>query len=352
MTQEFYYKNTKLYQAPFYIWGIVNLTPDSFHDGGKHFAVKEQENHDKNTSFKCFKKEKPLPSGIIHATKLLQEGAAILDIGGASSRPNAENVPPFEEWNRIQETLAHVVSLKSEYKKDKKQNKISSSCTHIQTQQNNRIAPPKEIIPFSDKAKSHEISNQNNLNTSQPPIISIDTWRAHVAQKALEAGADIINDISAFSWEENLLDIVTEHKAGYVLMHCQGTPKDMQKSPTYHNIVDDVIAFFETKMNKLVQKGLPENHIMLDLGIGFGKNVEHNLTLLKEIEKFHTFNRPILLGISHKSFFGHLLGIEADKRAHITQVCTALLAQKNISHHRVHDVLQTVQSLKLESYIR
>ena len=280
--------------APFYVWGIVNTTPDSFHDGGFYLS---QEN------------------AIKHAQKLWSQGAAILDIGGASSRPGAEDVSSEEEWNRISGVIQAVKSMRN----------------------------------------SHDTPNDCASHFSEMPsrpLISVDTWRAEVARKALENGADIINDISAFSWEENLLDVIAEYKPAYVLMHCQGRPQNMQNKPCYSNVVDDVIKFFEEKMEILVRRGLPESNIILDPGIGFGKDVNHNLALLKATQKLFALDRPILLGISHKSFFGHLLGIDAGKREGITQVCTALMAQQGIIHHRVHDVLSTVQSLTLHTALR
>lgn len=298
MTQEFYYKGKALRKSPFYVWGIVNLTPDSFYDGGKHVESTSsmlcRSTHLDTLDYKPSK-------AMSHAKKLMEEGAEILDLGGASSRPNAQDVPAFEEWERIKNLLHALVALRE---------------------------------------KSTEFLYS--------PVISVDTWRADVAEKALIAGANIINDISAFSWEEKLLDVVVEHQAGYVLMHCKGTPENMQNAPQYVNIVDEVYAFFEKKMNVLVQKGLPESHIILDLGIGFGKNTEHNLALLQNVEKFQSFKRPLLLGISHKSFFGNLLGVAPEKRLGITQVCTALMAQKGILHHRVHNVIEAVQSLTLQ----
>ncbi len=166
-------------------------------------------------------------------------------------------------------------------------------------------------------------------------------------RKALEKGVEIINDISAFNWEKKLLDVVAAYKPLYVLMHCQGRPQTMQDTPAYNNVVRDVYAFFEQKMNILVQKGLPEENIILDFGIGFGKTLEHNLALLQNIEFFETLKRPLLLGLSQKSLFGHLLGQEKNERSVSTQVCTALAMQSGIIHHRVHEVKKTVETLAL-----
>lgn len=288
------YRGEALKPAPFYIWGIVNTTPDSFYDGGSY----------ENTDL-----------AIAHAKALWEQGAYILDIGGASSRPGAKDVSAFEEWQRI----APVISAVKEFSERGVQ---SHGAGTIRT----------DIVPLQFPVK---------------PLISIDTWRAEVAEKALEKGVEIINDISAFAWEKELLDVVAAYKPLYVLMHCKGRPQNMQDMPSYKNVVQEVYAFFEEKMNILVQKGLPEENIILDFGIGFGKSLEHNLALLQNIAFFDTLKRPLLLGLSQKSMFGHLLGQGTQERSISTQVCTALAMQNGIKHHRVHEVKKTVETLAL-----
>lgn len=295
------YRGEALKPAPFYVWGIVNTTPDSFYDGG------------------CYEK---VDHAIAHAHALWEEGACILDIGGASSRPGAQDVSSREEWQRI----APVISAVKEFSAHKKQGQGLSN-----------LEEPyhgirRDIVP---------------LQFAEKPLISIDTWRAEVAEKALEKGVEIINDISAFQWEEKLLDVIVAYKPLYVLMHCQGRPQTMQDTPVYNNVVQDVYAFFEKKMNTLVQKGLPEENIILDFGIGFGKTLEHNLALLQNIAFFDTLKRPLLLGLSQKSMFGHLLGQDKHERSTSTQVCTALAMRSGITHHRVHEVKKTVETLAL-----
>lgn len=288
------YRGEALKPAPFYIWGIVNTTPDSFYDGG------------------CYEKA---DHAIAHAQALWEQGACILDIGGASSRPGAEDVSSLEEWQRI----APVISAVKEFSaRGVKNHGADTICT--------------DIVP---------------LQFAEKPLISIDTWRAEVAEKSLEKGVEIINDISAFHWEPDLLDVVVTYKPLYVLMHCQGRPQTMQDTPVYTDVVREVYAFFEEKMNILVQKGLPEENIILDFGIGFGKNLEHNLALLQNITFFETLKRPLLLGLSQKSMFGHLLGQDKRERSVSTQVCTALAMQQGIKHHRVHEVKKTVETLAL-----
>lgn len=285
------YRGEALKPAPFYVWGIVNTTPDSFYDGG------------------CYERA---DRAAAHARLLWQQGAAVLDIGGASSRPGAKDVGSLEEWQRI----APVISAVKEFSLP------SSGADKIRT----------DIVP---------------LRYADKPLVSVDTWRAEVARRALEKGAEIINDISAFEWEKELLDVVAEFRPMYVLMHCKGRPQTMQDLPVYDNVVEEVYAFFEQKMNELVRRGLPEQNIILDFGIGFGKNLEHNLALLSHIERFESLNRPMLLGLSQKSMFGHLLGQDKNERSVSTQVCTALAMQKGILHHRVHEVKQTVETLAL-----
>lgn len=285
------FRGEALKPAPFYVWGIVNITPDSFFDGGLYAQTE---------------------NAINHAKMLWEQGAAILDIGGASSRPGAKDVSAEEEWERIYPVIQAVQNFDF----------LSKGVENLRT----------DLVP---------------LSFEENPLLSIDTWRANVAEKALQQGVEIINDISAFSWEKELLSVVAEYRPMYVLMHCQGRPQTMQQAPEYQDVVKEVYAFFEEKMNKLVQAGLPEQNIILDPGIGFGKTLEHNLNLLKNIKVFDTLHRPILLGISQKSMFGHLLGLDKDKRSISTQVCTALAMEKGIIHHRVHEVEHTVQTLAL-----
>ncbi|MGN1038773.1 MAG: dihydropteroate synthase [Mailhella sp.] len=263
----------------FTLWGIVNVTPDSFFDGGKHPTSE---------------------SAFVHAIGLVNEGARILDLGGASSRPGSLDVSPEEEQKRVLPLL-------------------------------------KELF-------------QKRRQGALPSVLfSTDTWRASVAAAALEAGADIINDISACLWEPALADVLSQYRPGYVLMHCMPgtTPGTMQDSPHYKNVVDEVVSFLEARMSSLVKKGLPEEHIILDPGIGFGKTAAHNCMLLAGMERLLSLGRPILLGVSNKSLFGHLLGLDVTHRIEATNVCTALLAARGILHHRVHDVASARRALTL-----
>lgn len=263
----------------FTLWGVVNVTPDSFFDGGRHADFE---------------------SAHAHALRLAGDGARVLDLGGASSRPGAEDVPADEEGRRV---LPLVRALHEERK-------------------------------------------------DADTLLSVDTWRASVAAGALEEGADIVNDISACAWEPELMDVLAQFRPGYVLMHClPGTrPGTMQRAPRYENVVDEVLCFFEERMAALVKAGLPEEHVMLDAGIGFGKTAEHNAALLAAMERLCSLGRPVLLGVSNKSLFGDLLGLDRTERTEATNVCTALLAARGVTHHRVHDVASARRALVLAEH--
>lgn len=272
--------------TPFCIWGIVNVTPDSFYDGGRH----------------------PTPeTALTHARALATAGAAVLDVGGASSRPGSADVDADEELARVLPVVQGLVA--------------------------GREAAGTSATPVPS------------------PLISVDTWRADVAEAVLEAGADILNDISACAWEPRLAEVVAAHRPGYVLMHCQGRPGHMQNAPRYADVVDEVLHFFERRMAALVRAGLPETNIVLDPGIGFGKSLEHNLALLSHTGRLLGPGRPLLLGLSNKSLFGALFGLGPDERGEVTAVCTALLAERGYLHHRVHNVDAARRALTLANLV-
>lgn len=258
--------------APFFIAGIVNVTPDSFYDGGTH-----EDEH----------------SGVAHGLDLARQGAAILDVGGESTRPYADQVSEAEELNRVIPVIRGLAEA------------------------------------------DHE------------SVISVDTYKAKVAASALEAGADIINDVSAFRFEPELLDVVAEYKPGYVLMHSLGRPEDMQDEPRYDDVVGALLAFFEERLTVLDKAGLPMNRVTLDPGIGFGKTLEHNLSILKNIERIMALGFPVFMGLSNKSMWQGLLGLAVGERQNATQVATAVLAAKGVPIHRVHEVALTQQTLTI-----
>lgn len=263
---------TVLGPAPFLIAGIVNVTPDSFYDGGEHAEAEP---------------------GIAHGLRLANEGAHILDVGGESTRPYADEVTEAEEMRRVVPVIEGLAAAKT-------------GCA-----------------------------------------LSVDTYKAKVAAAALDAGATILNDVSAFEFEPELLDVIGQYRPGYVLMHSLGRPGTMQNKPKYGSVVDEIIAFFEAKLEILDKAGLPGDRIVLDPGIGFGKLLEHNLAILREIERFNVLGLPIYMGLSNKSLWQGLLGLGTGERQNATQAATAVLAGKGVPIHRVHEVKFTRQTLTI-----
>ncbi|WP_051445193.1 dihydropteroate synthase [Desulfocurvus vexinensis] len=272
--------------APFFVVGIVNVTPDSFFDGGAH---------DDPTS------------AAAHGRRLLDEGAAVLDVGGESTRPGAQAVPASQELARV--------------------------------------------LPVVRELAAH-IARTQDLAAGPAAVVSVDTFKAEVAAACLEAGAAVVNDISACRFDPALLDVLGQYKPGYVLMHSLGRPDAMQQDPRYANVVHDIIAFFEERLRALTAAGLPEDNIVIDPGIGFGKTLEHNLEILRNIEAFGVLGLPLYVGLSNKSMFQHLLGLPLGERAWPTQAAVAVLASRGVRIHRVHDVARTVQTLTVAEALR
>ncbi len=225
------------------------------------------------------------------AEKHLLAGARILDIGGYSSKQGAENVSVEEELNRVIPVVSEI------------------------------------------------------LKRFPETIISVDTFRSQVAQKALEAGTAIINDISAGEMDEHMFDLVVATKVPYIMMHMQGTPQTMQINPTYKDVVQEVTYYFSKKVAYLQSKGVAD--IMLDLGFGFGKTIEHNYTLLNELEHFHLFNLPILVGVSRKSMLYKPLEISANEALNATTVAHTIALLKGAKILRTHDVKEALEAIKI-----
>jgi len=262
--------------APVLVAGIVNVTPDSFFDGGLHAAP---------------------AAAAAHAAKLLREGADIIDIGGESTRPGSRAVDAAEECARIVPVVRETsVRLRAD---------------------------------------------------GSPAVVAIDTYRAETAYAAVEHGAAMVNDISAARFDPEMVHMLADMRPGYVLMHAKGTPGTMQLDPRYGDVVAEIMAFFEERLGALVKAGLPEERIALDPGIGFGKTLEHNLEIFRNIERFASFGRPLYMGLSNKSWLDKLLCLPVGERGTATQVATALLAARGVHIHRVHDVAATVKTLKL-----
>jgi dihydropteroate synthase len=250
--------------------GIVNVTPDSFSDGGKFL-----------NPAKAF----------AHALKLAEEGAEILDIGGESTRPGATPASEKEELRRV--------------------------------------------IPVIEK-----------LTAKIRIPISIDTMKPAIARAALAAGASIVNDVAANRRDDEMWKIVAEFRAGYICMHAQGTPQTMQKSPRYKNVVREVGEFFRERLKKLNAAGVSADRVVFDPGIGFGKTAEHNLQLLAHLENFGKLKRPLLIGVSRKSFLGKFSGADANERLPASLACAILAVESGAHIIRAHDVLETVRAVR------
>ena len=237
-------------------------------------------------------------TAIIQAEILIGAGADILDVGGESTRPFAEPVSTEEELRRILPVIKAV-------------------------------------------RKKHNIP------------ISIDTTKAAVAREALEAGADIINDISALKKDPEMITVARQTSVPIIIMHMQGTPSDMQVKPVYGDVVKEIIEFFKERIDWITGEGIDRNRLIIDPGIGFGKTLQHNLSILKHLEEFSSLNLPLLLGHSRKRFLGDIAGIPAgQKRDLATAVVAALCTAKNIAIVRVHDVAATRQALLVAEAIR
>jgi dihydropteroate synthase len=253
------------------VMGILNVTPDSFSDGGRYST---------------------LEAALAHGQELVEQGADILDIGGESTRPGAAVVPEDEELRRVVPVVQALA--------------------------------PQVPIP-----------------------ISIDTSKAAVAGACLEAGARIINDVTALA-DPGMAEVARKTSAGVILMHMQGTPQMMQDNPVYDDVVTDISRFLEQRLHDLADRGIASERVVLDPGIGFGKTREHNLAILARLEEFQKLGRPVCLGVSRKKFLGKLLDRSLDQRlaGSLAAVCYAMSRQA-VQVVRVHDVAATVDAVQL-----
>lgn len=253
-----------------WLMGIVNVTPDSFSDGGQ-FA--------------------DASAAVDHALQLVEQGADILDVGGESTRPGARPVPASTEMQRV--------------------------------------------IPVIEQ-----------LATRTEVLISIDTMKAEVAREALAAGAGIVNDVSALTFDEAMPHVCADSDCGVIAMHMQGTPQTMQDNPTYDDVLAEVRDYLHSRMTALAAAGIAAERIVLDPGIGFGKTAAHNLELLRNVEALRSLGRPVLIGHSRKRFLGKLLGKEIDERTAGTIGVSIALAQQHADILRVHDVAAVKDALR------
>ncbi len=253
------------------LMGIVNLTPDSFSDGGKY--------NNKKKSIK-------------HVNDLLSNGARIIDVGGESTRPGANDINSTKEWDRVKFIL--------------------------------------------------------NILKNKHCLVSIDTRKSFVMEKASKLKVDLINDVSGLNYDPNTIHFLKKTKKPFVIHHMKGTPKDMQLKPSYKNVLLDIYDFFETKLKYLRKKGIKHNNIILDPGIGFGKNLKHNITLLKNISIFHSLGLPIMLGLSKKRFIKDI-SEEYDTKERVGGTVSSCIQSylQGVQILRVHDVKEINQAFKV-----
>ncbi len=258
-----------------WIMGVLNVTPDSFYDGGKYFPP-----------------QKAVERGI----ELANQGVDILDIGGESSRPGSERIPEEEELRRVLPVLEAL--------------RPRVSC-----------------------------------------LISIDTMRASVAEAAIKAGADIINDISALRADPEMVEVAVQSGAGVILMHMKGTPQTMQLNPVYGDVVKEIYDFLQERMEWAQKKGVLPEKIIVDPGIGFGKRLEDNLRLINELSAFLSLGRPILIGVSRKSFIGQLLNLPPEERLEGTIASAVISLIRGAAILRVHDALAVKRAVAVTEAI-
>lgn len=261
------------------LMGIVNITPDSFSDGGRFF--------DQNRALE-------------HALQLVEQGADLIDIGGESTRPGSQPVSPEEESRR-------TVPL------------VSALCEQL------------------DRRFSEISARESRIRR---PVVSIDTSKALVARETLAAGAEMINDISSLQFDPEMIEVLQESGAAICIMHIKGIPKTMQDQPHYEgdDPVPEVFGFFEERINFLRQQGIPRDKIILDPGLGFGKNFTHNVKLVHEIATFHRFGLPLLVGHSRKRFLAEMIGDSSRDRTSATLATSLFLHDQGVQILRVHDV--------------
>jgi len=265
-----------IFPRPTLIMGVVNVTPDSFSDGGAFLEADK---------------------AVTHALKLIEQGAELLDIGGESTRPGATPVSEAEELRRVLPVIEQLAG-----------------------------------------------------RTKVP--LSIDTIKPAVARAAVAAGASMINDVAANREDDAMGRVVAESGAGYVAMHMRGEPQTMQVNPVYEDVVRAVEEFFCHRLRRLNGSGVASDQVVFDVGIGFGKTLEHNLQLLAALRSFTKLERPLVLGVSRKSFIGQLIPAAAAERLPGSLACACLAVEAGVQIIRTHDVAETVQAVRMTEAIR
>lgn len=256
--------------------GVVNVTPDSFSDGGLAFSRE---------------------AAVSLAQRLVEEGADIIDVGGESTRPGSTPVPMEEEIRRVIPVIGELAA---------------------------KLAVP----------------------------LSVDTYKAEVARRALAVGASIVNDISGGTFDPDMPDVVAQHRAGVVLMHIKGTPRTMQENPQYGDVVSEVAEFLTGAVERFKKVGVPLESIMVDPGIGFGKRLEHNLQLLRNIARFQGIAAGVLVGPSRKSFIGAITGLPVEQRLEGTIAAAVVASLYGADVVRVHDVAAVRRALLISDAIK
>ncbi|SNR17248.1 dihydropteroate synthase [Tenacibaculum jejuense] len=257
------------------VMGILNITPDSFYDGGKY---------------------KSDISILNQTNKMLTDGATFIDVGAYSSRPGAQHISEEEELKRI--------------------------------------VPIIELL----------------LKNFPEITISVDTFRSKVAEETIVAGASLINDISGGNMDNKMYSTVAKLQVPYILMHMQGTPQNMQKNPTYNNIITDLISFFAEKIFEL--RKLKLNDVIIDVGFGFGKTIDHNYQLLKDLDLFKNLDVPVLTGVSRKSMLYKLLNITPQEALNATTAANTIALLNGSNILRVHDVKEAVEAIKIVELVK
>jgi len=253
------------------LMGILNVTPDSFSDGGCFFEP---------------------DLAVEHGLKLVTDGATILDIGGESTRPGAKPLSVEEEVGRVLPVIEGLL--------------------------------------------------RENPNL----VISIDSYKAETARQALEAGASIVNDVGGLDWDEGMVDVLIQSKAGYIGMHSRGKPEVMQKDPRYTHVVEEVRAFLSALQDKVQLAGIDKDRLALDVGIGFGKTAGHNMELLRAADVWWSLQRPMVWGVSKKSFISRILGVE-ERMAGAMAVHARLILSRRPQIWRIHEVREMKQFLEM-----
>jgi len=289
------------------IMGVLNVTPDSFSDGGEFFSVEK---------------------AVAHGLRMAAEGAQIVDVGGESTRPGAEPVSVDEELRRV---IPVIKELRGNA---------------------NFIGQHPHLNPSNAPPGVRDLGADASAPSKGEKFISIDTSKCEVAAAALEAGASIVNDVTGGRGDRDMMSLVAKRNAGFIIMHMQGDPRTMQNEPRYVDVVSEVAVFFRQQYERALDCGLDPMAMAFDPGIGFGKTPAHNLALLGNIERLRVHDRPLVVGVSRKSFLGKLIGsAEMGDRLAPTVAFTSLLRGRGADIFRVHDVKENVEALRVADAI-